>query len=658
MSIRPKHEIPRWGASGVCGSRVSLPLPAKGAVCCAATVWLLALIAILLVAGFASAEESPQPRCKSYDVNRRPFFGDTHVHTTYSQDASTQDTRVTPRDAYRFARGAEMGIQPYDENGKALRTVRLERPLDFAVVTDHAEQIGEVHICKTPGLPGHDSWVCRIYRRFPRASFYLMNAKYSLIGTRWAFCGDDAVHCLQSASLIWGDTQAAAEEANDTSDECDFTAFIGYEWTASPGGAHLHRNVIFRNSVVPELPVSSMETGPDAVKLWQGLDRDCRDARPGCEAITIPHNSNISEGAAFSSADVEEGTLTEEDGPLRRRYDRLVEIMQHKGNSECALMPGVRDELCAFEEVTIGTRLPLTSVPKARAVNYVRDALKRGLALQKEGGLNPFKYGIIASTDTHLGAAGLTDERGHPGHGGAGLPARDAVPPGLADNLEFNPGGLAVLWAEENTRESLFAAMKRREAYGTSGTRPVVRFFGGWDYPADLCTSPNGIERAYSGGVPMGGDLAAPPSSVTAPVFLVSALRDPHHSAGDIERLQIVKGWLDENGERRERVFDVTEKLGDKVGVDLSTCERRGQGHSRLCVQWRDPDFDRSSHAFYYARVLETPSCRWSQWICAEHKVDCRDEASVAEELRGCCAAEHRRVIQERAWTSPIWYTP
>ncbi len=617
---------------------------------------VLSLAALLVISPLA-AEEVGAPQCSSYDANRRPFFGDTHVHTTYSQDASTQDTRITPRDAYRFARGAALAIQPYDEEGRGQRTVQLERPLDFAVVTDHAEQLGEVHICKTPGLPGHDSWVCIIYRYLPRVAFYLMNAKYSLIGTRWGFCGEDGVHCREAASIIWQDIQKAAEEADDRSADCRFTTFVGYEWTASPGGAHLHRNVIFRNAVVPELPVTSMETGPDAVELWRGLDRECRQGRPGCEALTIPHNSNISEGNAFSSAGVDEGTISEDDAPLRRRYDRLVEIMQHKGSSECALMPGVSDELCAFEEVTIGTRLPFSSVPEPRAVNYVRDVLKRGLAWQREVATNPFKYGIIASTDTHLGTPGLTRERGHPGHGGAGMSSRLGVPPGHPDNLEFNPGGLAVLWAEENTRESLFAAMKRREAYGTSGTRPVVRFFGGWDLAADLCDRADGIAEVYGSGVPMGGDLP-PPAGGGVPSFLVSALRDPHPSAGDIERLQIVKGWVDDEGERHERVFDVTESLGDTVGVDLSTCARSGRGHARLCRVWRDAEHDSSSPAFYYARVLETPSCRWSQWVCAEDAVDCTNLRSVPEHLEACCDAGHRPAIQERAWTSPIWYSP
>ena len=627
--------------------------------------WAVFARSVVVLATLLSAEATAagQPdgaatgSCGVYDPLKLPFFGDTHVHTTYSQDASTQDTRVTPREAYRFAQGEPLGIQPYDEDGSSGRVVRLDRPLDFAVVTDHAEQLGETHICKTPGQPGHGSWVCGVYRAFPRAAFYLMNARYAVLGTRWGFCGEAGAGCLLAAGTIWNEIKAAAEEAQDASDGCAFTAFVGYEWTAGPGaGAHLHRNVIFRSGEVPALPISVMETGFSAMNLWTRLDAECRDGLPGCQALTIPHNSNIGGGYTFGSARDLEGEIDAEEAALRQRYDRLAEVMQHKGDSECMLAPSAPDEACGFEKLRSPRMTAYFGDEPLRPSDYLRNALGRGLALEQSLGTNPLKYGMIASTDTHLGTPGLTRERGHPGHGGGGKHARDGVPPGLTDDLFFGPGGLAVLWAEENSREALFDAMQRREAYGTSGTRPVLRLFGGWDYPADLCDAPGLAARGYAGGVPMGGDLGLPPPSGGAPTFVVAALRDPAPGAAPLERLEIVKGWV-EGGTPREAVLGVA---GGKngAGVDLATCERRGQGADRLCSVWTDPDFDPSQPAFYYARVLENPSCRWSQWACVDAGIDCSEAGSINEGFEACCSEKHRPTIRERAWSSPIWYSP
>ncbi|HIF96897.1 MAG TPA: DUF3604 domain-containing protein [Myxococcales bacterium] len=595
--------------------------------------------------------------CADYAPERRPFFGDTHVHTTFSQDASTQDTRATPRDAYRFARGAPLGIQPYTKLGRSQRTVQLDRPLDFTVVTDHAEQLGETHICKTPGATGHDSLVCRIYRRFPRVAFYLMNARYAVLGTRWGFCGEGGEHCKAAAGTIWDETQSAAEEAYDRTAACEFTSFVGYEWTAGPGGgAHLHRNVIFRNEKVPTLPISVMETGFPAVNLWKALDVECRNGRPGCQAITIPHNSNIGGGYTFTSARMLDGEIDAEEAVLRERYDRLAEVMQHKGDSECMLDPSAPDEACGFEKLTSPRMISYFGDEPLRPTDYVRNALKRGLALEGRLGTNPLKYGMIASTDTHLGTPGLTRERGHPGHGGGGKPAGDGVPEGLPDNLLFGPGGLAVLWAEENSRDALFESMLRREVYGTSGTRPVLRFFGGWKYEPEICDATDLSSRGYAGGVPMGGDLTVPPAAEAAPTFVVAALRDSAPDGAPLQRVEIIKGWV-EGDSLHEEVFLVA---GGENGadVDLSTCERQGTGADRLCSVWRDADFDPQEPAFYYARVLENPVCRWSQWACVEAGVDCGDPGSIRDGFEPCCSEDHRPTVRERAWSSPIWFAP
>ena len=606
-----------------------------------------------------SVTEEREP-CSEYTPLRRPFFGDTHVHTARSQDASTQDTRVTPAEAYRFARGAPLDIQPFDADGNGLRTVQLLRPLDFAVVTDHANQIGEVHICKTPGQPGHDSLVCRMYRSFPRVAFFVMNARYSLLQSRWGFCGEDNEHCLAAAGLVWNEHQRAAEEAYDRSALCGFTTFVGYEWTAAIEGAgHLHRNVIFRNERVPKLPISVMETGPTAINLWNRLDAECRDGQPGCEALTIPHNSNWSNGSAFTSAVVVGEEITQEEASIRARYDRLVEVMQHKGESECALVPGVTDEGCGFEKAPNTHSMPF-SEEKIEAVNFARDALKRGLALEGPLGTNPLKFGLIGSTDTHLGTPGLVMERGFTGHGGAGKPATEALEPGFPDVTSLNPGGLAVLWAEENARDALFESMLRKEAYATSGTRPTLRFFGGWDYAEnaeDACESEDLAHIGYAGGVPMGSDL--PPRSegpVRAPTFLIRGSRDPHPNGADLQRIEIVKGWV-ENGAQHERVLTVAGGPNE-ADVDLATCERRGSGKTDLCAAWQDPDFDPTQPAFYYARLLENPSCRWTQWACIDAGVRCEDPETISPGFESCCTDEIPPTIQERAWSSPIWYKP
>jgi hypothetical protein len=617
--------------------------------------------ALLLLGPAAGASESREP-CAHRDPERRPFFGDLHVHTAFSQDASTQGTRTTPREAYAFARGEPLGLPPFAEDGRPLRTVRLDRPLDFAAVTDHAEQIGEVRVCVTPGTPGHDSWTCRLYRNFPRAAFFVMNARYSAGGERFGYCGEGGAGCLAAARTVWQETRDAAEGAYDRSPACRFTSFVAYEWTAGvDGGKNLHRNVIFANGRVPELPLSVMETGVEAARLWDALERDCVAGLPGCRVLTIPHNSNLDGGLMFQSAEALGAPLAADEAARRARWEPLVEVMQHKGDSECLLGGDTTDEACGFEKLPYDNfrgRYALLGASAPQPRQFVREALKRGLALEAALGANPFRYGLIASTDTHLGAAGLVSERDFPGHGGAGAPAGETVPVGLPDALEFGPGGLAVLWAEENTRESLFAAMERREAYGTSGPRLAVRFFGGAALPADLCERPDFVGVGYRDGVPMGGQLRGGPDAA-APRFAVQALADPgsgREPGVPLQRVQLVKGWL-EDGALRERVIDVAGGPND-AGVDLASCEPRGAGHARLCAVWSDPDFDPREPAFYYARVLENPSCRWSQRLCAAARVDCAKPETIGEGFEGCCDPLHRPVQQERAWTSPIWYGP
>ncbi|MGE4608248.1 MAG: DUF3604 domain-containing protein, partial [Myxococcota bacterium] len=489
--------------------------------------WIVGTL-LLSPAAASAIEQSPLPSrpyaiteqrepCDAFNDHRQPFFGDTHVHTAYSFDASTQDTRNTPADAYRFAKGEPMGIQPYAANGESLRSIQLARPLDFVAVSDHSEFLGEVSICMTPGTWSYWHPMCVAHRHLPRLALMVLAYRTIVLKSRWGFCGNDAVDCLDRARSVWADTIAAAQGAYDRSSACSFTSFVGYEWTASVGrGQNLHRNVIFRNDRVPALPVSWVET-PSAIDLWDRLQAECLDAIPGCDVLTIPHNSNLSGGLIFESARV---SSTDLPGPVdaaearrRAKWEPLVEIMQHKGSSECDSRAGwTNDESCGFEKLPydqFGSQRTWLPADLPTANNFVRWALKEGLRQRHTLGVNSFKYGIIASTDTHIAAAGLTAERGHPGHGGAGMATDQVEQEGFVDDIEFGPGGLAVLWAEENTRDSLFAAMRRREAYGTSGTRPTLRFFGGWEYPDDLCGDPEFVAKGYAGGVPMGGDLPA-----------------------------------------------------------------------------------------------------------------------------------------------------
>jgi hypothetical protein len=658
-----------------------------------------ALGTFAVTAGATFAQESADPLrpyktteqrepCTEYNPLRRAHFGDFHVHTAWSFDASSQDTRNKPADAYRFAQGGTMGIQPYDDDERPTRHIQLDRPLDFTAVTDHSEFLGEMRMCMNRGQTGYWHPVCIAHRWLPSLSFGTFAAYGMASKQRWGFCGDNNEDCFAAAANTWSDIQAAAEEAYDRSADCQFTSFVGYEWTSSVGsGQNLHHNVIFRNHKVPDRALSWIET-PSQVELWDYLEKECVADKPGCDAVAIPHNSNLSGGLMFETARVKddtvpEGPVTREEAQRRAHWNPLFEMMQHKGSSECdnRTPTWAEDEYCNFEKMGYDSfggkntgnaaggamewlimfapdeQLPETKLPAEN--NFLRYALKKGLQQQEELGVNSFKYGLISSTDTHIAAPGLTMEKNHPGHGGAGMGSGDGVPEGLPDELEYGPGGLAVLYAEENTRDALFAAMRRREAYATSGTRPGLRFFGGWDYPEDLCASENLVATGYRQGVPMGGDLSLPPAPDASPRFVIAAQRDSgtaEYPGNPLQRVQLIKGWY-QDGELLEQVLDVAGGDND-AAVDINSCETSGSGHQQLCSVWTDENFDPAAQAFYYTRVLENPSCRWSQRICADSGVRCEDPASIPQGMENCCAADHQKVIQERAWSSPIWYTP
>lgn len=632
-------------------------------------------LGLALLAACSSSSSTPfacddcvEQSCDAYDPLRRPLFGDTHVHTKLSYDANVRGTRLGHEDAYRFARGEPIGIQPYDAEGKALRTIQRDRPLDWVVISDHAEYLGTVANCTDPALPGYDHPQCDLYRGDPVASF----ASFGLITSQPAaqvrypeLCGDDAEYCLQAGAEVWRAIQANAAAAQDTSSSCEFSAILGYEWTPNPGSNNLHRNIIFRNDVVPDRAVGYFDE-KYVEDLWAHLRDECIDAGIGCDALTIPHNPNLADGFFFQPFDKNGDPIDAAYAQERAFMEPIFEIYQHKGDSECLPGQTISDELCGFEKLPYANFASITvnlfTDPDPR--DFLRAALGEGMKHRQTLGANPFKHGFVASTDTHISAPGHTPERGYAGHGNVGKGATAAeFETGLVDYPNNSGGGLAVVWAEENSREAIFQAMRRRETYGTSGPQIVIRFFGGWSYPDDMCDDPDLERIGYERGVPMGGDLPEP-SGGRAPTFALSAIQDPgteQEPGTPLQRIQIIKGWLDASGELRAQVFDVAGDPDNAASVDLDSCEPDpGEGgFAELCATWTDPSFDSARPAYYYARAIENPVCRWTTWQCNADGIDCDRPETVTEGYEGCCdEARVPKTVQERAWTSPIWYTP
>lgn len=624
---------------------------------------------------------SPLP-CKKTD-QKRAFFGALHVHTGSSYDATAFGTTAGVDDAYRFATGESLALRlrgDAPEFNPPEQT--LSTPLDFMAVTDHAESLGEARLCFTPDSKPYSTLVCRLYRgeiRLPAAEEtqpILRLATLAIFGKDRSarVCGSDGSLCRAEAAASWRQNQRSTERWYDRSEACSFTTFHAYEYTLAEASSNLHRNVIFRTSVVPQAPLGSKDAQTPE-DLWRWLKQVCIEGNPHCDVLAIPHNSNWSSGRMwypYSNRDLDQNSRIEQ-AQLRAELEPLAEIMQTKGDSECrnriTSVLGAPDEFCNFEKLraateviedcdeTVGSGGMMLTGCTSR-YNFVRYALAAGLKERRVLGVNPFAMGIIAATDTHNGMPAADTEEHYQGSHGmdrnvlSRLQGSKEVPGGIGKGspVRYGPGGVAGVYAYENSREALFDAMRRRETFGTSGPRITPRFFAGWDLDRVDCQSPGFIDHASEIGVPMGGQLPVPDEAVPqgGPVFLASASRDPREGAGLLQRIQVIKSWVDENGDTRQAVYDIAGDPNNGARVDRNSCETSGSGFNQLCATWRDPDFDPTLSAVYYARVLENPSCRWSQHDC--------NRLPQAERPESCSDANLPWQIQERAWTSPVWY--
>ncbi len=569
------------------------------------------------------------------------YFGDLHVHSDQSFDSYIFGNRLTLDQSYRFAKGETL-------NNPAGEVMQLTVPLDFAAVTDHAEGFGLFELCADDGKSDEAEEFCE-QRETPNYNLFMELRKRGEQRPVASFddISGDPAKMRKFADSTWKKIVATADKHNEPG---TFTTFAAYEYSpVLPDRGKLHRNVIFRGGKVPSHAISSAEAQSE-IDLWAGLVRDCKEP---CAFLTIPHNPNRTWGLAFASHTIDGDAYTTEDWQIRAKYEPLVEMYQIKGNSECSIGFGTSDEECGFEQY-----LPRCEAGQETGcihpTSMARDGLKKGLLLDQQLGVNPFRFGMIGATDTHLSNPGDTeawDFRGFAGMLSASAEARLA--PGRNgdySNLFRTPGGLAAVWAEENTREALFAAMQRKEVYATSGTRIKLRFFGGFDYRDTIIDAQDALNTAYANGVPMGGNVSAVADKT--PTFFIWAMRDP--LSAPLDRVQLVKGWT-ENGETKEEVRDIicseNRAIDPSTGrcpainakVNLKNCAvDEDRGAPELRTFWRDENFRADQNAFYYVRVIQNPTCRWSTY----------DSLRLGKTPPENVSATNT----EMAWSSPIWF--
>jgi len=588
----------------------------------------------------------------------RVYWGDTHLHTGYSMDAGAFGCRLDPNDAHRFARGDEV-------MSTTAGPVRLSRPLDFLVVADHSDNMGFFPRLQSgdPAVladPKGRDWYDRIQQGGQEAVKVAIEIIESFSNGTFpeALASMPGTYAYQKA---WEDTVKAAERYNDPG---TYTAFIGYEWTSNTDGNNLHRVVVYRDDryyALRELPYTTLRPlGSDnPADLWKWMT--AYEEKTGGQVLAIAHNGNLSNGIMFPIVDSFTGKPIDKDyAATRAKWEPLYEATQIKGDGEAHPFLSPNDEFADYETWDKGN-LTL-SVPKTNDMlqyEYARRGLQIGMQLEQKLGVNPYKFGMIGSTDSHTGLATAEEDNFFGKHTGVEPgPNRWKHPvaeigESRIEAYEMTASGYAGVWATENTREALFDAMMRKETYATTGPRMVVRFFGGYDYTEADARSRTPANAGYRKGVPMGGDLLPAPEG-KSPNFLVAAMKDP--IGANLDRIQIVKGWVDASGERQEKVFDVVWS-GDRtpgadgkvpaVGntVDLKTATWTNSiGAPELIAVWTDPDFDRNLSACYYVRVIEIPTPRWTAYDSVRYGVT--------------MPAKIPMTTQERAYTSPIWYTP
>jgi len=586
------------------------------------------------------------------DYPDQVFFGDTHFHTNLSFDAGLVGTSLGVDEAFRFARGEKV----ISNSGQP---VQLIRPLDFLVITDHAEFIGlapMVH-SSAPELLA-DPWGKWVHDRFNAGPEGRMEAFQNII--KFGVKGENPMSSNDAAFNIWRDFVEKADTYNAPG---RFTAMTGYEWSSSPQGNNLHRVIIQRDGpdkTGQRLPFSLFDS-EDPQDLWKALAE--YEAGTGGQAIAIPHNGNLSNGLMFGEKTTMGKRMTRAYAEMRIRWEPLHEVSQVKGDEETHPKLSPDDEFADFETWDVSNIAG--SAPKEDWMlkhEYARSALKLGLQIGDKLGANPYKFGLIGASDSHTALSTTREENffgkyqhtepGPDRHNGEVIPADDPALSILTQ--EESASGLMAVWARENERDDLFDSMRRKEVYATTGTRIRVRVFGGWNFAPEDVTTPDFAAKGYRHGVPMGGDLTGAPDGV-APSFLIRALRDP--DGANLDRVQVIKGWLDSGGNTHERIYDVAVSDGREIGADGRAKEPVGStvdlekatftntiGNAVLATYWRDPDFDPAEYAFYYVRVIEIPTPRWTTYDAAFFGIDRPDRVPAT--------------VQDRAYTSPIWYSP